>query len=393
VALAIVLVFDFVQQRATPSPRQTAAQEPAPTSTVWVQPTLAPLPSNWTHILPGFGFTEGAGSLRMVASVARPGRIAGCALPSTGYAANPQFVLSDDGGRAWLTLPIPILGEILDCMVLADTRRPDTFIIGAMIKNELAAVVTLDAGHTWRFIQTPSQAQVFISNSPGFGGNVLADGRLVTTLFTAQDGRDRLAETRVDVVGAEWRMLDERIPFSASEYCKCVTTYAVDYANPAHIYIAIYADQSDLKAGITIYETSDSGASWRLVRNWPGSQRLALWTTLNGNLYVNDQRVPGSMEGKFYLSSNHGVTWTEIKLPPGNEGLFFVGISGQRVITTIGSEIYLYTTATGVFTLIGSLPDLWYGGGVGDRAGIIVDSSSPAFIATSRWETAIRALP
>ena len=188
-------------------------------------------------------------------------------------------------------------------------------------------------------------------------------------------------------------MLDERIPFSANNLCKCVTAHAVDYTNPARIYVAIYADQSDLKAGITIYVTSDSGASWRSVRNWAGSQRLALWMTLNGNLDVNDQRVPGATEGRFYLSANRGASWTEIKLPPGNEGLFFVGISGQRVITTIGSEIYYYTTATGVFTLIGSFPDLWYGGGVGDRAGVIVDSPSPAFIATSRWETAIRALP
>jgi len=168
---------------------------------------------------------------------------------------------------------------------------------------------------------------------------------------------------------------------------------AVDYANPARIYVAIYADQSDLKVGITILVTTDSGASWRLVRTWPGSQRLALWTTVNGDLYVNDQRVPDSMEGKFSLSASRGLSWTEIKLPAGNEGLFFVGISGQRVITIIGSDIYPYTTATGVFTLIGSLLDLWYGGGVGDRAGIIVDAPSPAFIATSRWETAIRALP
>jgi hypothetical protein len=197
----------------------------------------------------------------------------------------------------------------------------------------------------------------------------------------------------VDEVGAEWRMLDDHIPFSANDLCKCVTAFAIDYANPAHIYAAIYADPLDLKASITIYVTSDSCASWRLVRNWPASQRPALWTTLNGDLYVNDQRVPGSIEGKFYRGANHGVSWTEIRLPPGNEGLFFVGISGQRVITTIGSKIYLYSTATGAFSLLGALPDLWYGGGVGDRAGMIIDSPSPAFIATSRWETAITALP
>jgi hypothetical protein len=346
VALAIAITFNFAQQRATPPLRQIASAEaPSPTLATWTPPpptppTLAPFPPGWTHVLPGYGFTVGGGSAKMVVSAARRGRLAGCALPVTRYAATPQFVMSDDGGRTWLTLPIPILGSVGDCAVLADTRRSDTFIIGAMTKNELGAVITFDAGHSWRVIQTPPQAQVSISNGPGFGGDALVDGRLITTLFTTQDGRRRPAEATVDSANTTWRMLDDHIPFSANNLCKCVEAYAVDYANPARIYIAIYADQADLKAGITIFVTTDSGASWRLVRNWPGSQRLALWTTVNGNLYVNDQRVRGSMEGRFYLSANRGVNWTEINLPPVNEGLFFIGISGQRVITTIGSEIY-----------------------------------------------------
>ena len=48
--------------------------------------------------------------------------------------------------------------------------------------------------------------------------------------------------------------MSQHSPFSANEFCKCVTAYAVDYANPARIYVAIYADQSDLKAGITIFQ-------------------------------------------------------------------------------------------------------------------------------------------
>src|SRR5689334_2464054 len=86
-ALAVMLAFNYLLQRGTTSPRPVAAIEaPSPTPTTRLQPTLGPLPSNWTHILPGFGFTEGGGSTRMVASIARPGRIVGCALPSTGYA-------------------------------------------------------------------------------------------------------------------------------------------------------------------------------------------------------------------------------------------------------------------------------------------------------------------
>jgi hypothetical protein len=188
-------------------------------------------------------------------------------------------------------------------------------------------------------------------------------------------------------------MLDERIPFSANNLCKCVTAFAVDYANPAHIYVAIYADQSDLKAGITIYVTSNSGASWSAVRNWAGSQRLALWKTLNGNLYVWDERYSGAEAEPRYPSTNHEARWTDLKLPASVSAQVFVGSSGRRVVASIGSEIYLYSAMTGVFTLIGPLPDLWYGGGVGDHAGIIVDTPSPVLIATSRWETAITALP
>jgi hypothetical protein len=98
------------------------------------------------------------------------------------------------------------------------------------------------------------------------------------------------------------------------------------------------------------------------------------------------------MEGKLYRGANYGASWMEIKLPPGNEGLFFVGVSGKRVITTIGPEIYFYSTVTGTFLLLGTLPDLWYGMGVGDHAGIVLEGSSPSFIATSRWETAVTAL-
>ncbi|HEY7093430.1 MAG TPA: hypothetical protein VH393_09640, partial [Ktedonobacterales bacterium] len=112
-----------------------------------------------------------------------------------------------------------------------------------------------------------------------------------------------------DGANTSWRMLDERIPFSANNLCKCVTAFAIDYANPAHIYVAIYADQSDLKAGITIYVTSNSGASWSTVRNWAGSQRLGLWTTLNGNLYVWDERYSGAEAEPLYLSTNHGASW------------------------------------------------------------------------------------
>jgi hypothetical protein len=113
-------------------------------------------------------------------------------------------------------------------------------------------------------------------------------------MVTPQDRRQRLAETVLDKATSSWRTLDDHIPFSANDGYKCVTSFAVDYANPARTYVAIYADPSDLKSGITVYGTSNSGASWSAVRNWAGSQRLALWTTLDGNLYVWDARYSGA---------------------------------------------------------------------------------------------------
>ncbi len=189
---------------------------------------------------------------------------------------------------------------------------------------------------------------------------------------------------QLDEATISWRMLDDHIPFSANNPCKCVEAFAVDYANPARIYVAIYADPSDLKSGITVYVTSNSGASWSAVRNWAGSQRLALWTTLNGNLYVRDERYSGAEAEPLYLSTNHGASWTDLKLPASISARVFVGVSGRKVVATVNTDIYLYDTVTGAFSLIGQLPDLWYGGGVSDLLGVVVEGSSPAFIAASQ---------
>jgi hypothetical protein len=212
-------------------------------------------------------------------------------------------------------------------------------------------------------------------------------------MVTPQDGRQRLAETIIDGANISWRTLDEHIPFSVNDVCKCVPAFAVDFANPAHVYVAIYADPSDLKSGITVYATSNSGSSWSAIHNWPGSQRLALWTTLNGNLYVWDERYSGAEAEPLYLSTNHGASWTDLKLPASLSARVFVGVSGRRVVATVNTDIYLYDTARGAFSLIGQLPNLWYGAGVRELLAVLVEGSSPAFIAASQVETALMSLP
>jgi len=131
------------------------------------------------------------------------------------------------------------------------------------------------------------------------------------------------------------------------------------YANPARIYVAIYADPSDLKSGITVYGTSNSGASWSAVRNGAGSQRLALWTTLNGDLYVWNERYSGAEAESLYVSTNRGATWMDLKLPASISARVSVGISDRKVVATVNRYIYLYDTARGAFSLIGQLPNLW----------------------------------
>ncbi len=196
VALATVLAFGYAQYRATPLPRQTATAE-GPSPTTQIQPTLGPLPSNWTRLLPQYRVTDNGGSSGIVASAARLGRVAACALPPANQSGTPVFALSDDGGHTWQTYPVSVLSKVSSCAILANTRRPDIFILGHAAfgtdYDDTPAAITTDGGRTWRALAWPLQAQIAL------GGSALIDGHLINL-------RQKTPPFRCTVrAGDEWR--------------------------------------------------------------------------------------------------------------------------------------------------------------------------------------------
>ncbi len=113
----------------------------------------------------------------IVASAARPGRVAACALPPANQSGTPVFALSDDSGRTWQTYPVSVLSKVSSCAILADTRRPDTFILGHAAfgsdYDDTPAAITTDGGRTWRALSWPPQAQIAL------GGSALVDGHRI----------------------------------------------------------------------------------------------------------------------------------------------------------------------------------------------------------------------
>jgi hypothetical protein len=82
----------------------------------------------------------------------------------------------------------------------------------------------------------------------------------------------------------------------------------------------------------------------------------------------------------------------DLKLPASISARVSVGISGRKVVATVITDIYLYDTARGAFSLIGQLPKLWYLPGVNELLGVVVEGPSPAFIAASQAERALASL-
>ncbi len=126
-------------------------QQARVTSSPGASPASSPPPSGWTAVLGGMRFTDAAGAIGLMASAARPGRVAGCGLAARpGNAAVPTFALSDDAGHTWQTRPITGAQATKICYLFADTQQPDTFVTVWEGSESSAASVTSDAGRTWR---------------------------------------------------------------------------------------------------------------------------------------------------------------------------------------------------------------------------------------------------
>lgn len=372
--------------------QQTPTATPAPTSQALSglpvgQLDPAPPPSGWQRLRSGVRFTDQTGDPGLVASEARPGRLAGCAL-ATGAPNSPSvptFVLSDDAGQTWQVRHIRGALPNTVCRVSADTMQPDTFAIesqGSGNGEPNQTFITTDAGQTWQTVD------------PGCSGPVFLTALVAGTIFAGicSSGQPAIAQVSGSRVSA-WQHINLAPP-GLSVDNTVVDGIAIDPDDPTRIYAAITEGRFDTR----LYSSSDGGNSWHVAHEWATAQRVALWTAQGHQVFVQDLADMQVQSALFFYSPDGGTTWHGIGLHDrtGIGESIYVGPTG-RVLTAYGAtsgpnptsrNLFSLDPTTGDFSLLTNLDSL-----PNQVLGVIVDGASPRFIYASQTDTYIMPLP
>ena len=325
-------------------------------------------PQGWITILSGMRFTDAYGAIGLVASAARPGRIAGCGLAApAGKAAIPTFVFSDDSGRTWHISPIKGAQATKGCYLFADTQQPDTFAaVTELDSGSVSLAVTNDVGRTWHRLAIPTEF--------GFGmdpaGNHLVGGEFFALIHPKGSSDFHVVETSIG--GTGWRTLDETLPTAVWD--RSQLAFAVDPDDSATLYAA-----TTVNGILTIFSTSDKGATWHPTLEVPSAHRIMIWTAHWHQVFV-EQLAGEDAAAQFYFSEDGGATWmpSGLHYRAGGESMY-VGAAGHIVTqTSVDATTYhLFTLDpfSGRFSLLGT-----YVLGAGASIGVVVEGVSTAFI-------------
>jgi hypothetical protein len=327
---------------ATPSPTRQAQSLGLPIGSV----DSSPPPVGWQRWLNGVRFAD-AISTGLAASGARPGRLAGCALPAgSDTSAIPVFVLSEDSGRTWQARRITGAETSSSCSVLADPQQADVFAVGTSKSGNGRTFVTVDAGKTWRPLDTPCGPDVLPF--------ALVNGNIFAGICPG--GHNAVARVTAGGIGP-WEAI-QVLPAAIVGKVGSVEDTAIDPDDPNYIYTAVTMGSFDVR----LYASRDSGRSWRLAREWPTAEHVGLWTAHHHQVFVKDSDDREATSYQFFYSADGGDTWRGIGLHDRTgEERIFVGADG-RVVTFVDTSategdsskgnLFALDPTTGVFSLI-----------------------------------------
>jgi hypothetical protein len=319
--------------------------------------------------------------LSLAVSATQHGRVVGCMLPvGSNTEGAPHFVISDDGGLHWRIHAIPGVQAIEGCLILADTMRSDSFVLA-----DGDTFITTAAGKSWRAITTPCGSDV--------NPVALVNGRLLAGICS--HGGDlslsRLAITTLTPNGKQangaWVTVNTD-PLNVKIGGNTLEGYASDFQDIAHIYALV----STGPFGMTLYATTNSGASWRNLRSWPDVNRMALWTATHGQVFVQDVSDKGGSTTQFFYSSDSGATWQDSGLHQRNGAYVFVSPQGKVIEDVLLSgetgNLFQLDPRTGVFTLLTNISFAnAYGGGF--SLTIVDDGAHSTVLYTDLSQTAV----
>lgn len=337
-------------------------------------PTLT-APPGWTTVFSKLEFTSASTRGGLVASAAQPGRVVGCGMsvPTSKPAAPPTFILSDDSGQTWQTRAVPGLPSSAGCTVFADTVQPNTFALVLATTPNVPMYFTRDTGATWQTLDAVPEGD---SPSP----IALVNGQLLAASNPPGMNSWRLLEASLNT--RSWQVLNQALP--NSEYIPLVA--AVDQEDSATIYV-----DGVVGSVLTIYRSSDSGATWHAVLALPTAHHIAL-LTMTRHRIVAEQLDGQDTDQPLYYSSNGGATWQGMALHDKSGGEVLSVSPQGRVITKTSADatsdrLYTLDPTTSSFTPLGA-----YVLGPGAPLAAVVDGPAPALLyaaADHLWRLAL----
>lgn len=269
------------------------------------------------------------------------------------------------------------------CTVVADTRLPDAFIVNEASNSSADGVIsgsyiTWNAGQTWS--QLPKEDSDIIGMVNGVALEILS--------YSAPFQR-HLAECTISPdATCLWRTISIHIPEIATP-ATSLEAVTEDPNDPLRLFVAM----STGAFGVTVYATTDAGASWHSVLRVPTAITVLLWTANNHQVFLDVYRGQDAPY-QLYYSSDDAATWNGIATHylDGGESVY-CSPSGRLVTMTVqsatgnGTDLENFFTldpTTGAYSLIGTYP---FASGI--SLGVVVDGPMPTFI----YGNYLRSLP